>query len=139
MKPAVRLMVVTEAGFQVGFAPQVDADTRFFKLDVPSREVVELFDVDAMSQVERHDSMAQLDIHNEYSLEDCIKVRPLADLLNALTGCLSWCVVGASEAPIGTRIAPWRRRRGVVDDFVDRALHKCGCLRLREVFCLGRF
>lgn len=76
-QPAVRLMVVTDAGYQIGFAPQADADTRFFKLDVPLKEVVDLFDVDAMSQVERHDSMAQLDIRNEYSLEDCITVRKL--------------------------------------------------------------
>lgn len=75
-KPAVRLLAVTEAGFTVGVAPQADAETRFFKLDVPTREAVGLFDVEAMSQVERHDSMAQLEIRNEYSLEDCIKVRP---------------------------------------------------------------
>ena len=48
-KPAVRLMVVTDAGFEVGIAPQPDADTRFFNLDVPARDAVDLFDVDAMS------------------------------------------------------------------------------------------
>jgi hypothetical protein len=74
-KPAVRLMAVNEAGFQMGIAPQPDATTRFFKLDLHARDAGDLFDVDAMSQIERHESMAQLDIDNEYSLEDCIKVR----------------------------------------------------------------
>ena len=75
---AVLAVGVADAGFEVGIAPQPDADTRFFKLDVPARDAVDLFDVDAMSQVERHDSVAQLDVRNEYTLEDCIKVRASA-------------------------------------------------------------
>lgn len=73
-QPCARLLAVQANGHPLLTLPSV-TDTCFFRLDVRMDDAKQVMDVEAMTKVEEHSSLSQLEENHDYTLEDCIGVR----------------------------------------------------------------